>query len=450
MKEFVSIHGYPLLSICLHSATFRNALSAADPEDQDNDRLTWNDRLNLIIANAASLEFFAKARSLNWRAPIFHHDSVYSRIDEGISAENEGWSVPSTGADAFLPVSSSMRERHHLASSEQLHPHSHAIMADGSAQRQHLTYRASASLERTHGAATHARGTHRTDPHENLSDYIVLGDTEGYRWPNLDNFPERDPMYAGVDNDLCAVCDLDRYRIQLDQAPTVPGTGRCQCAFADYKQKMAHPVEALVELVENNGMGVGVRALQDIEKGQLIGIYYGEAYPRGGTNRARYADVDGAYTMESGYGFGGLRPKKRKTSLEEREEDPDYDSRPVKKRKANKKTPAKSGKNPSGKSAVKKATKQAAQPGASDSSEENRGNDDADEEIGPKFSVDAALKGNFARYINHSCDGSTRFHKINIGQRQIMTVEAMRAIKFGEEITIYYGEEYFVNSGFAC
>lgn len=51
--------------------------------------------------------------------------------------------------------------------------------------------------------------------------------------------------------------------------------------------------------------------------------------------------------------------------------------------------------------------------------------------------------GNWTRFINHSCNPSTRFVLRTVGKRTIMAIQAQRGISFGEEITIDYGDGYW-------
>ncbi|KAK1147314.1 hypothetical protein N8T08_001391 [Aspergillus melleus] len=58
-------------------------------------------------------------------------------------------------------------------------------------------------------------------------------------------------------------------------------------------------------------------------------------------------------------------------------------------------------------------------------------------------SISSQFKGNWTRFINHSCNPSTEFEYRTIGNRVRMTVEALRDIPIFEELTISYGEWYW-------
>lgn len=52
-------------------------------------------------------------------------------------------------------------------------------------------------------------------------------------------------------------------------------------------------------------------------------------------------------------------------------------------------------------------------------------------------------RGNWTRFINHSCNASTVFELRTVGTRTMMTIETDRDISFGEEITVDYGSGYW-------
>lgn len=65
-------------------------------------------------------------------------------------------------------------------------------------------------------------------------------------------------------------------------------------------------------------------------------------------------------------------------------------------------------------------------------------------------SISAETKGNWSRFINHSCNASTAFLCRTIGTRVRMTVEALRDIPIFEEITIDYGNGYWLRPDIRC
>ena len=60
--------------------------------------------------------------------------------------------------------------------------------------------------------------------------------------------------------------------------------------------------------------------------------------------------------------------------------------------------------------------------------------------------IDAQVYGNWTRYINASCNPSLKFVAARIGGKQRMMVVATRDIKTFEELTIGYGDNYWLGS----
>ena len=65
--------------------------------------------------------------------------------------------------------------------------------------------------------------------------------------------------------------------------------------------------------------------------------------------------------------------------------------------------------------------------------------------------IDPSIRGNWTRYINHSCRPRTNFMMYSCGEK-ILTCVTVRnqPIEFGEEITVSYGNDYFVGQKLAC
>ena len=57
--------------------------------------------------------------------------------------------------------------------------------------------------------------------------------------------------------------------------------------------------------------------------------------------------------------------------------------------------------------------------------------------------IDASTKGNWTRFINHSCDHYTEFRMRRVGHMRIMAVEAVKDIPAEVELTVSYGEDYY-------
>ncbi|MCJ1311250.1 hypothetical protein MMC25_004921 [Agyrium rufum] len=57
--------------------------------------------------------------------------------------------------------------------------------------------------------------------------------------------------------------------------------------------------------------------------------------------------------------------------------------------------------------------------------------------------IDAKERGNWTRYINHSCDASTGFESANYGDKKYNVLVTNRPIGIFEEITVDYGRDYW-------
>lgn len=65
--------------------------------------------------------------------------------------------------------------------------------------------------------------------------------------------------------------------------------------------------------------------------------------------------------------------------------------------------------------------------------------------------IDPSIRGNWTRYINHSCKPKTNFMMYPCGQKTLTCITVRdRPIEFGEEITVSYGRDYFLGQKLAC
>ena len=67
-----------------------------------------------------------------------------------------------------------------------------------------------------------------------------------------------------------------------------------------------------------------------------------------------------------------------------------------------------------------------------------------------EVTIDAKLRGNWTRFINHSCKANTTFARRRIGATRIMAVRAKQDIAPDTELTIHYGDEYFEDRTCLC
>ena len=67
-----------------------------------------------------------------------------------------------------------------------------------------------------------------------------------------------------------------------------------------------------------------------------------------------------------------------------------------------------------------------------------------------QYYIDSAVKGNWTRYMNHSCAASMRFENKNLGRQHLLLIIARRAVKFGAELTVDYGDGFWNGVNYAC
>lgn len=57
--------------------------------------------------------------------------------------------------------------------------------------------------------------------------------------------------------------------------------------------------------------------------------------------------------------------------------------------------------------------------------------------------IDARRRGNWTRFINHSCEAHCEFRMRRVGGMRIMVIEAVINIEAGVELTVNYGSDYY-------
>lgn len=67
-----------------------------------------------------------------------------------------------------------------------------------------------------------------------------------------------------------------------------------------------------------------------------------------------------------------------------------------------------------------------------------------------EVTIDAKLRGNWTRFVNHSCKVNTTFARRRIGTTRIMAIGAKQDIVPNTELTIHYGDEYFESRTCLC
>ncbi|KAL9108050.1 MAG: hypothetical protein Q9227_007156 [Pyrenula ochraceoflavens] len=226
----------------------------------------------------------------------------------------------------------------------------------------------------------------------------------------------------------CYVC-LDTLSPNLSRkVPDSHPSAFCDCTLDDidpalrarglhHSLSKPRPTPLLEMYLPSSGLGVGVRALQNIRRGAYLGLYLGEIYP------LSPPDTNIPFPTTHNPHLGSLYGLYRNNTYHL----------------------AILGKQPAGYPPHPRSSSSSS-PSSSSSSKPKETTT-----IPPVLGIiDAALHGNWTRYMNHSCSPNTIFCTRPVGKLVVTTVEALREIRWGEEMTVDYGEEYFVKGGRDC
>ena len=404
MLQLLEATSFHVLSVCAHSLAFRTALTSPDIPHR---HVRWIDRLESISQSASSLELFAKTRGLDFVTPITIHDDYFGDFYRQCLG-------PRVSADSLLSLSyhgieiqkQDLEEKHALDLSL-LDPHKWKLTADGSPAKQCMvTYVVTADVANDF-PELHVGMSVTTPP-------ILIEDSEivpGSVFNGAGDWPEYDPRFSGFGGvkNKCYLNSCQKRALKKigrrSQGVSVEYERRCTHTFEDLQREHAEAITPLIELMEYPRIGVGVRALQPIKKGTIIGNYVGELYP-----------VPSMYRYE---GFEGKAYNFR-LAIQDPHPKPKAPSKPQS----------------SSYNTGKKRKRADPEPDMDD--------------VDRWYCLDAAVKGSWTRYINHSCDNNTAYHYLNVGQRTLILVAALRDIDFGEQITVHYGDDYFQHMPLAC
>lgn len=353
----------------------------------------------LLVANVHSIELFAATRALDWRQQFNNHNGHYGRL----LAENDAFwqalnrpSQPAgtfTAANVGIPLAESTTRHPNVPQGSQ-NPHLwYMPNPAGSANRCNITYRVTSNLLK-YSTPTSATGIrvgrpNHNVPQESIADSVMLAD---YPWKFTNEWPgnNKDPRYAVNDTDPCIRCGKSQELLERVTANNPQATPRtCDCTYAEYQAELGYRETPLLELVDTLRTGKGVRALQSIDEKQFLGLYVGEMYPKSRVDNK--APIKRRYggPVGKGYAFGADIAPRDDNGLKPTEH--------------------------------------------------------------KDFYIDPAVRGNWTRFLNHSCDPNAAFRDLNLGQRKLILVEARRPIAFGDFVTVNYGNAYFRdNAAFAC
>ena len=403
LRDFYQRAGKVNMAGCVCSPTFRTYLTGAGISTQN--QLDWAEVVTLVTSRLHSLELFIRTRQLAWNELMNHHNAYYSRLLNS----KQNFLFPflddtqkATTTDTNLGINPAQM-LHNLM--DPLHPHEWRLAnTPGTAERLRSTYTATDDLVTFKPKPANAVvNTQYNCFQENIDDAIFLTEypwTRRHEWPKGND----DPRYCGGYNPPCEMCQQTQEWCK-NSSETNPQTVErtCDHEFLELQPSSGLPLPPLVELVTTS-FGTGVQSLQDIPQGAYLGVYIGEMYPTERKNglvlhSARYDGDQGKsylYAQNVNIRQRGKRSKKKI--------DGEY---------------------------------QWAQGTLRDDEFE-------------KFFIDPAVYGNWTRYINHSCNPNTNFVLVNVGQRHLTLIQAARSIAFGEDITVYYGDDFFDNKNFRC
>ena len=440
LAQLVNACGYATLAICLHSSTFLEYVrSGVDRYELDVDavhgtedekekpKLGWQPRFDEICAAKDSLELFAKLRRLDYQSFIWHYEGEFRIL---LSTAFRAFNEPQEHGKYGLENTVGIGEIHDVVPWQIDGKHWALPVTRGiPAEVCTINYRASRRLVQEFPDFT--IGQQITEVQEDIPDSIIL---DAYTWPGQQTWPSDDPREDGYATP-CWNCDIirgpvPRKRGKTDKRP-------CKCTLVDKQRTINMPTDpsgairdALYELITTEKLGRGVRALQNFQTNDILGLYHGEIYPRSKLteDEAQTTDDDPSF-VQNRYGGPGLgscyifdahMPKGRHAKVNRRKNSEHDDSN-----KAGQKPKRQKKKNSSDDDTPKKP--QPFEP--------------LDPDEWKRFRVDSAVKGNWTRYVNHSCDPNVHFYgNVVLAGKQYIAVAARRDITFGDHICIHYGK----------
>ena len=400
--HFVGRCGYPVLSICLRSAEFYRILRDTSG---DFEHIRWAECLGSLSLNRGSIELFARLRNIDFMAQVREPDHdfqlllshVFRKYNHTVSGHNFG-ALP----DELREVHPNLNKQHtsfgHWALPVERDANDNPVTVCT------ISYEASQDLHRDFPDMAIDEAV--TEVQESITESIVLA---GYTWPKQEYWPSDDPRECGY-SEVCMCCNRVRGPIPETNDRTRHGES-CTCTLEQYISEASLPGAPLYELQQSDaGVDVGVRALQNFRPDEVLGEYVGEIYPLAFSSRYAEASLNPQHCRYSGPEGDTYRMEqdaKKRTRIG------DADDAPTPKR-----------------ARLGRAAKTA-----------NLADDEDLKELKGEYksyNVDAAIKGNWTRFINHSCDPNTSFEPYNIGGKWRTLIQANRNIAFGEWLSVYY------------
>ncbi|MCJ1283054.1 hypothetical protein MMC26_002381 [Xylographa opegraphella] len=311
--NIVADYSIMMLSMLAFSTSFRNTVEQCT-EDM------WALICAGILENHESIEYFAKARGLQWKDLLERYHSFSEYVE---SVQTLGEKFPGNEVQTE-------------------HPHSRVVPQPGGRLRV--------------PTAREDPKTPQTVIDENVYDEKLWLDARYPRpptWPHMWPYPfnpmTRIPL-VGYDDD----CDCCHSKIT------------CACEMTDFPTYS----EPLVEIRDYGEKGAGVRTLKLIQSGTMLAEYLGEIVPNGSA-------YDQPWNLDNVYGW-------------------EIDITPTE--------------SPSG---------------------------------CPVATIAAKRRGNWCRFVNHSCSNSLIGEIVVVGEKRRVVYFAQKDILPFEELTVHYGDFYF-------
>lgn len=272
------------------------------------EEVRWSTLCDCICENRNSIEVFAKSRELNWEAALKQRQD----FDKWTHFRNEQY--------PYLKIPK--------------HPHE-LIVPAGAGPLKNPRY----------------QGRNQVNYPDNLYDAADFESNNIPRgWPRGVNYPSDPTDLLYKLGRTCELCSQHDCKCDLNTHPSI--------------------IRPLVELMQYDGKGVGIRALQPILNNMPLGEYVGEIHHPRSTK-----DHEGTYAL-------AIQGPSRDNDM-----------------------------------------------------------------VGI---INARYQGNWTRYINHSCDPNAQFSTMLIGRKQRSMIKTVKAVAMFEELTIHYGDDYWVHRKFLC
>jgi hypothetical protein len=214
---------------------------------------------------------------------------------------------------------------------------------------------------------------------------------EKLAWVNR-RWPIDDPRYRGPFSAPCEVCQKE----VSNETLAVDDCNHAWTQLCKFNHSKIAKASSRVELLKYPKKGVGVRALKAFRQNEILAEYVGDIYP------AYLVRKDSAEEVK-------LYPNDDGLSYRYQRELETLDIGGGQKRK----TP-------------------------SPKLESNT------------MTIDPAIRGNWTRYMNHSCRPATKVDRRFVGDKKWTLVVASRNIRFAEEITVHYSVDYGKEAKHGC